>query len=208
MDQGIIQTLKLKYRRRQLQQLLSATDNTQDCSQLLKGITILDAIYWIAKSWDEVEPSTIQKCFLRCGFQLCNVDSIVDDSCDDYDDNVPLSMIRLAWDLFDCEFKELAIDIDVLTCDTNEVDWKKTASELIKDNDCNDESDDNDETVLDEKIIVTADQAKVHLDQLKLYILSAGDSAMLNGVMDLEDMFVQQRMDATSKQTTMKDFFK
>ena len=121
-------------------------------------------------------------------------------------------MLRLSWDLFDYEFKELAkIDVDVLTCDTNEVDWENPASELIKDNDCNDESDDNDdndETVLDEKMIVTAAQAKVHLDQLKLYIVSAGDSAMLNGVMDLEDTFVQQRMDATSKQTTMKDFFK
>ena len=108
--------------------------------------------------------------FLRCGFELCTEDSVVDDDIDEDDDNVPLSMIRLARQLFDCEFRDLSqIDIDVLTCDTNEVDWDKSASELIKENVCNDDSDDsddNDETVLDEKERVTPVQAKVYLDHL------------------------------------------
>jgi hypothetical protein len=37
-------------------------------SDILKKISILDAIYWVAKSWEEVEKSTIVKCFRKSGF--------------------------------------------------------------------------------------------------------------------------------------------
>ena len=58
LDQGIIQAMKMKYRRRQLRHIITKIDNnpTVGGSDLLKQITVLDAIYWIARLWDEVLP--------------------------------------------------------------------------------------------------------------------------------------------------------
>ena len=71
MDQGIIQTVKLKFHRRQLRHIISEMekDKSKCGSELLKNINILQAIYLINRSWQEVETFTIQKCFTKCGFR-------------------------------------------------------------------------------------------------------------------------------------------
>jgi hypothetical protein len=45
MDQGIIQATKLKFRKRQISQMDKGVSKTG--SQILKDISILDAIFWI-----------------------------------------------------------------------------------------------------------------------------------------------------------------
>jgi hypothetical protein len=71
MDQGIIQTVKVKFHRRQLRHIISEMekDKSKCGSELLKNINILQAIYLINRSWQEVETFTIQKCFTKCGFR-------------------------------------------------------------------------------------------------------------------------------------------
>ena len=51
MDQGIIQATKLKFRKRQLQFMLSQMDKgeSKTGTQILKDIYILDAIFWISR---------------------------------------------------------------------------------------------------------------------------------------------------------------
>ena len=65
MDQGIMQAMKLKYRKRQLQYQIGhmEKDKTLSGPELLKKISVLDAIYWTNNSWSEVEKSTMEKCF-------------------------------------------------------------------------------------------------------------------------------------------------
>ena len=77
MDEGIIQALKLRYRRRQLKKTIMKmnTNKTLNGSDLLKQISVLDAIYWISNSWNVLDNSTIQKCFKRCGFIQENVEN-------------------------------------------------------------------------------------------------------------------------------------
>ncbi len=71
LDQGPIMQSKRKYRKYQLQHLISKMDEPGcdlTASQLAKTITVYDAIKWISKAVKEVSPSTIQKCFAKCGF--------------------------------------------------------------------------------------------------------------------------------------------
>jgi len=63
MDQGVIQNLKLYYRRRLLQQLLVALD----CRREYK-VSVLDALHSIHMAWKNVSPTTIENCFRHCGF--------------------------------------------------------------------------------------------------------------------------------------------
>ena len=37
-------------------------------SELLKLVCLLDVIFWIKHSWDDLEASTIVKCFAKSGF--------------------------------------------------------------------------------------------------------------------------------------------
>ena len=40
----------------------------KDCSQLLKEINVLKAIYWIKQVWNDIKCDTIAKCSNKCGF--------------------------------------------------------------------------------------------------------------------------------------------
>ena len=109
MDQGIIQTVKLKFRKRQLRHIISEMekDKSKCGSEHLKNINILQAIYWINRPLQEVETSTIQKCFAKCGFRDFSRDeSAFNDMSDseEEDDDIPLKFISLARELFNCEY--------------------------------------------------------------------------------------------------------
>ena len=71
MDQGIIQTTKIRYRKIQLQNLITRLEKEKEkcCSELLKEVDILQAIYWVKNAWEAVLPQTITKCFAKCGFK-------------------------------------------------------------------------------------------------------------------------------------------
>jgi hypothetical protein len=77
MDQGIIQATKLKFRKRQISQMDKGESKTG--SQILKDISILDAIFWISRSWDEIEITTIEKCFAKAGFKVDSDMILTDD---------------------------------------------------------------------------------------------------------------------------------
>ena len=67
-DAGIIQATKMHYRKLLLRNVLFRMDEAACASDLAKSVNILDAIMWLKSAWDSVKPTTIQKCFARCGF--------------------------------------------------------------------------------------------------------------------------------------------
>ena len=69
MDAGIIQSVKINYRKRLLRYLISRMDACNTASELVKLVNILDAILWIKDVWSSLPSSTIQKCFTKCCFQ-------------------------------------------------------------------------------------------------------------------------------------------
>ena len=79
--------------------------------------------------WDEVESSTIVKCFSKAE----DIDSTVEsETADDIDDTVPLKLVSLAHELFGCDFSErVELRQAIPTCVEN-MDWDKPASELLK----------------------------------------------------------------------------
>lgn len=219
MDQGIIQALKLKYRSRQLSFIVSQMErNDKVGSQVLKEISILDAIYWINGSWKEVNPTTIQKCFAKCGFKQISDSDVVISECDsddnDDDDEVPLAVLRMSHDLFGCDYSELVeLDKNVPICDENNstIDWDQSACDILTEltsnkDDCDDECDDVGDCVEPETVI-TMSEASVMLDKLKVFALSKGQDKWLDNIMNLQDMFVKCRAETQCKQTRIHEFF-
>ena len=233
MDQGIIQTLKLKYRKRQLRHMAAEIENhpTKTGSEILKSISVLDAIYWINSSWNEVDDTTIIKCFNKAGFSdnifsdsECDPcvstapttpDCDTNDDDDDDDDDLPLAVLKLSKEIFDCDFKELAsLDCNLATCNTEEINWDLPITELLDsidsmNNDDGDDDDDDDDS--DEAVQMTDICSKSEVMQcitkLKTYSIHNSFSDMLNCIMDL-DSITSKTLLTSAKQSQITDFFK
>ena len=229
MDQGIIQTLKLKYRKRQLQYILTQMEkNDKVGSQVLQQISILDAIYWINGSWKDIEVSTIQKCFARCGFAMtmfpsdCPVvsasektDDKIDEDSDIDEDDVPLAVLKMSNELFGISFSDL-VEMDkcapVCETETSGIDWEENAADILKSLKSSENVDENDEDdVLDTGACadetVTMDEACDMVEKLKRFALTMGQDKMLTNIMELQELFVAGRCEVHSKQTKIEDFF-
>lgn len=59
MDQGVINDLKLKYRKKMLTHVLD-DESSESLAERIKKINIKDVIYWLAQSWENVKPETIK----------------------------------------------------------------------------------------------------------------------------------------------------
>lgn len=67
MDAGVIQTLKLNYRK-MMRHVAAKLDEASKASDAVRSINVLDAVQWVRNAWDKLQPSTISKCFANCGF--------------------------------------------------------------------------------------------------------------------------------------------
>ena len=67
LDLGIIQSLKLQYRKRLLENFIISAELCRNCDEYSKSISILDAVKWIAYAWSKGEQDTIKSCFSKAG---------------------------------------------------------------------------------------------------------------------------------------------
>lgn len=61
MDQGVIEWLKKRYRRKYVSFLLEQTEGGSNLFEAMKTFNIKDAIYIAAQAWDELNHTTLQK---------------------------------------------------------------------------------------------------------------------------------------------------
>ncbi len=203
MDAGIIQTVKLKYRRRQLKYVLNKMSLFPSalCSQMLKSISILDTIYWVNAAWEDVEEATIRKCFAKCGFS-----TPAETPAETPADSVPLAMEQLAFELFGVDFEELPnIDVNLAICD-REKDWDKPSIIIDSLKSVQEEEEEEEEEIYGPSVISVG---KVHdyLSQLKAYAVHNGHSSLLDKIMSISDEIVDIKFSTCTKQASITDFF-
>ena len=68
IDRGIINTVKVKYKKQVLRRKLDAIEYGYE----MEPITILDAIEYLDKAWREINQSTIANCFRKAGYKINN----------------------------------------------------------------------------------------------------------------------------------------
>ena len=68
MDQGIIKTEKVNYKKNVVRRKLDSIEYGYE----MEAITILDAIEYTDKAWREIKQSTIANCFRKAGYKLAN----------------------------------------------------------------------------------------------------------------------------------------
>nr|XP_022300624.1 tigger transposable element-derived protein 4-like [Crassostrea virginica] len=118
MDQGIIQNLKVHYRKRVLLRYITDIDQSK-----APHVSILDAIHMLSQAWNCVTPQTINNCYRHDGFSTDNAAATLNDDEDfDVEDDIPLSRLR-----------EHALTPEVLTEFTRLDDEIQTSAELTDD---------------------------------------------------------------------------
>ncbi|WAR08354.1 LOW QUALITY PROTEIN: TIGD4-like protein, partial [Mya arenaria] len=129
MDTGIIQMLKLKYRKRHVLGEMER-NNSQTGPEILRVLNILQAIYWFNSSLNE-------KCFRKCGFGD-NISSRTSQHMESGQDSDDVNKDDVHWllsrNLFSQDFSTLAdIDSNVHTCDNTMTNWGRHASDILTD---------------------------------------------------------------------------
>lgn len=146
LDQGIIQAAKLHYRRLLLSSMVSNACNSSTVSEYLSKVTVLDAIWWLAKSWNNVRAETIQRCFTRCG--LAEEIGSSSDNIEDEDATQTYDYFQEMFGLVNRdEYGFLDQDVEVHDCNTG----TSETSSLYKDpggsgqeNDCHSDTSEDD----------------------------------------------------------------
>ena len=70
LDAGIIQAVKMVYRKKLLRHLVLSMDDAKcasDLAECVNHVNVLDAIVWLRHAWDCLREETIVKCFSKCG---------------------------------------------------------------------------------------------------------------------------------------------
>ena len=75
MDQGVIHSLKSRYRNKVVQKIIEAIDS----KKLLSKISLLDVMKMPVLAWAEITDKTIQNCFKKAGFSEIEDDDTVSD---------------------------------------------------------------------------------------------------------------------------------
>ena len=80
LDLGIIMNFKTCYRKLFMRYIVTKIDKCSTATEIVKSITILRAIQWIAEAWKSVDPAVITKCFRKAGI-LDNDLNVVQQQC-------------------------------------------------------------------------------------------------------------------------------
>ncbi|GFT47275.1 tigger transposable element-derived protein 4 [Nephila pilipes] len=114
LDQGIIQSFKILYRKNLLKRLLSHASDSESISSLAKKVTLFEAVKFVKHAWHEVKSTTIQKCFSTCGLS-----SLIIRNDNEEESNLnELKLLCYASQITDCVFHE-----DVEFCEDMLSDW-------------------------------------------------------------------------------------
>nr|XP_042913967.1 tigger transposable element-derived protein 4-like [Parasteatoda tepidariorum] len=188
LDQGVIQNLKLNYRKLLLKDLIAAIDQKKEFH-----VTVLDAIFYVHKSWNMVSTTCIANCFRHAGFVSSL--NIVDDETDEEDD-IPLSVLmeylKNRGHAIEGEAEYGLVDEEIAT--TSEA----TISEIV-------DSEDNDSDP--ETVVVTQVEAFDAINVLRNFFTNhEGAEEHFEKLQNLEN--IVRKMKPKTRQTCINDYFK
>ncbi|XP_053404457.1 tigger transposable element-derived protein 4-like [Mercenaria mercenaria] len=174
MDQGVIQNLKVHYRKRVVLRQLSAIDNDHDFT-----LSVLDALRLLQQLWECVTPTTITNCYRHAGFMLQIIDEQGDDDDTDELDDIPLARLAsmgtssellgsfLDFDDNDATTSASATDPEIIS---QVIDSRK---EIYEDNMADDDDEDDD---FQPPPLPTADEAMAALTTVREFLESMEDT--------------------------------
>lgn len=110
IDQGVIWSLKCKFRRLLLEHVISDVDNDLQSAHI-KKIHVLQALHFVKRAWSDVHPDVIINAFSKAGFQEKPILEINDEPVCEFIDDF-FSYVKIDETLFNEELQEIDVDKD------------------------------------------------------------------------------------------------
>lgn len=208
LDAGIIKMVKSVYRKKLLRHILFNMDDANNGSELAKTVDVLDAIHWVAMSWQAVTESTIQKCFANCGFVTSAPTTVSADPEVEPDSDFTGLLREVTWEDF------VNVDENLETTHTHTDDWEAKLLASAKQPATNSDPDSESDTE-DSQDIESAQPSAPSAKEVAESLLKARDFALINQNPELLELMTKSiavmencKWDKVSKakQTTMDSF--
>ena len=197
MDQGVLETIKRRYKRDLLLRLLNEENEGLNIAEFRKTLNILDAVLMSAKSWSEVEESTIARSWSK----LLSLSDVPE--CEASDTSLQIDMVM---DEIHVPAEERS---DWLTLEKNDPGYHEyTDEELVTH--VREESEENDDEDDDSVVTQTVShsQACQALETVLVYLEQQPEIPMSTTVL-LNSLLIQtaRKRFQTLKQTRVCDYF-
>ncbi|XP_066153045.1 tigger transposable element-derived protein 4-like [Euwallacea fornicatus] len=211
LDQGIIKNFKFNYRTLLLKHLLVNIDDANSAQDLVKIITLLDAIFYANKAWSEVTSVTIKNCF-KNAFHIENPKL---EEQYDPEEELPLSLLaeiykkKVPLGITQQSFEEFFIMDQNLFVE--EMQEEFVSDSILKNMDVekseSDESDDDQESAAEIKCSInTYNEAIKSVKALRVFSLHQGDTKALKMLSNLEIHYQEAFLKRKIRQTTLDEF--
>ncbi|XP_049271294.1 tigger transposable element-derived protein 6-like [Rhipicephalus sanguineus] len=193
MDQGVIQNIKVHYRRQLLHRMLLCADTGKSYN-----VDLLAAIHILVHAWEQVQATTIQRCFHHAGFQAQEPLPHEEESPADVDAVFNQAVPSAPFTRQDYE----TIDESVQTC------REETLEELIAEVQADDQPSSSDECddVIASAVVPPDSAAKEAVKLLQCYFEHEVCPEFLSSLSGMGAYFVKKRL-KHAKQTTLHSFF-
>ena len=204
MDAGIIQTVKLHYRKKMMRHVAAELDEVSTASEVARSITVLHAIQWLESSWNLVESSTIEKCFKKSGFFAEDSSASGEDVTPREDDDL-VPLLRL---VPGTTAKDL-VEMDEATSTHSSQPEEESSTTDAGSLELQLERESSDEDEPEPAPLPTFKKAHNDIEGIMALALKHNSTSLLKMASsmkeELENLCLANRM--SSKQTVMEDFF-
>lgn len=209
MDQGVIESMKRRYRKKFLQQLLHK-DEDSDLLSFWKKYNLLDVVNNVADAWDEMQPTTLSRAWNKWWPETSEI-------AEDEDENLTSTILELTSTVFNVEEDEAN---NWLNCDSEDAGYKLlTDDEIVEEfleGESVDEHDDYDgadsvsieSTVSATDLRLEAKEASANMQKFIDWYQKQDESEMIH-TMFLRKLraLAENKSDVALLQTKVSDFF-
>ena len=204
MDQGVIRSLKARYRAKVVQKLIEAIDGNKS----LPDVSVLDAMKMLVLSWDEVTDKIVQNCFRKAGFcEIDEEDAVSDDPFAELKDTVT-QLINLDKTFEDVTVEDIASFDDMLVSTQEPLSDEEILADFLPiDVDVQHDSDEDDSQseVFEVLFKPNPSQLRAAIDTLINYSMIVGTDE-LQGLTVKVSRIVELEMKSRTKQKQMTDY--
>ena len=205
MDQGVIRSLKAKYRQKVIRKIIDAIDK----GNMIPNISILEGMKILTLSWEEVSISTFINCFSKAGFSDATVE-LEDDPFRDLMSSVE--------ELRVCDSSQVPEDItieDIVLIDDQTIasqpymNDREILADILDEEIQEEEVDENDEMEIlsnDEPNKPTQREVREAMDILLNFTLFTDNKSMKALAIKCSNS-VEAELDKSTKQTCITSFF-
>ena len=205
LDQGIILSVKRRYKKKLAERYLVSVENNKDANALLKQLDIVAATNMVHNAWKETTSTIIQNCFRKVGFKHHNVDP------QPVPEDPPVAPAPYVWNkvqrwMGDVEFDDFATS-EPESHTTQSMTDEEIINLVCTENDApQEESDDEEDEEPPAKLIKSTNEFLEIIDQQKAFLKR--NNLPLDAVEQLETLIVGNHISLCNKQKGVTDYFK